>query len=156
MSLSSRTRHLARSESGAELIEFSLTLPLLLLIVLGIIEFGFMFREYEVVTNAAREGARIAILTNTPYSDPDITARVNDYLTTAGLDTDLATVDPGTATPTPVGGVCVSMRPVTVTYQHAVPFLSGIMTYFGSSIGTVTLSATSSMRTEVKAAGTCS
>ena len=154
MSLSSRTRHLARSESGAELIEFSLTLPLLLLIVLGIIEFGFVFREYEVVTNAAREGARIAILPG--YADADVTARVNDYLTTAGLDTDLATVDPGTATPTPVGSVCVSMKPVTVTYQHAVPFLGGIMTYFGSSLGTLTLSATSSMRTEVKAAGTCS
>jgi Flp pilus assembly protein TadG len=154
MLLSSRTRRLAQSESGAELIEFSLTLPLLLLIVLGIIEFGFMFREYEVVTNAAREGARIAILPS--YADADVTARVNDYLTTAGLDTDLATVDPGTATPTPVGSVCISMRPVTVTYQHAVPFLSGIMTYFGSSIGTIPLSATSSMRTEIKAAGTCS
>jgi Flp pilus assembly protein TadG len=153
MSLSSRTRRLARSESGAELIEFSLTLPLLLLIVLGIIEFGFMFREYEVVTNAAREGARIAILPG--YADGDVTARVNDYLTTAGLDTDLATVDPGTATPTSVGAVCVSMKPVTVTYQHAVPFLSGIMSYFDSSIGTITLTATSSMRTEV-AAGACS
>ena len=38
------------------MIEFSLTLPLLLLIVLGIIEFGLIFREYEVITNAAREG----------------------------------------------------------------------------------------------------
>jgi hypothetical protein len=46
------------------------------------------------------------------------------------------------------------MKPVTVTYQHAVPFLSGIMTYFNSSIGTITLTATSSMRTET-AAGTC-
>lgn len=141
-----------RSETGAEVVEFALTLPLLLLVVLGIIEFGFLFREYEVVTNAAREGARIAILPS--YTDADVTARVNDYLETAGLDLDLAVVDPGDAVPTPVGGACVSMVPVNVTYSHPILFLSGIASYFDTTIGTVTLTATSSMRTEV-AAGTC-
>ena len=50
------------ARAGAGVIEFGLTLPLLLLLVLGMIEFGFMFQEYKVVTNAAREGARIAVL----------------------------------------------------------------------------------------------
>jgi Flp pilus assembly protein TadG len=147
-----RLRRLVRSESGAELIEFSLTLPLLLLIVLGIIEFGLVFREYEIITNAAREGARIAILPS--YGSADVTARVNNYLQTAGLTLGLATVTPGAAVPTPVGATCVSMIPVTVQYVHAVPFLSGIMTYFGATFGTMTLTATSSMRTEI-AAGAC-
>ena len=49
-----------RSEDGAELVEFALVLPMLLLVVLGIAEFGFIFQRYEVVTNAAREGARMA------------------------------------------------------------------------------------------------
>ena len=141
-----------RSESGAELIEFALTLPLLLLVVIGIIEFGFIFREYEVVTNAAREGARIAILP--AYDDADVTARVEAYLETAGLDLDLADIDPGDAVPTAVGAACVSMVPVTVTYSHTVPFLSAIASYFGSSIGTINLEATSSMRTETSA-GAC-
>jgi Flp pilus assembly protein TadG len=148
-----RVRRLVRSESGAELIEFSLTLPLLLLIVLGIIEFGFVFREYEIVTNAAREGARIAILPS--YGTADVTARVDDYLTTAGLDPLRATVTPGVGTPTAVGGMCMSLVPVTVEYTHPVPFLSGIMSYFGSTFGTMTLRATSRMRTEVAAAGSC-
>ena len=51
-------RRRLRGESGAELIETALTLPLLLLVVVGIIEFGFVFQKYEVITNAAREGAR--------------------------------------------------------------------------------------------------
>ena len=51
-----------RSEDGAQLVEFALVLPLLLLVVLGIAEFGFIFQRYEVVTNAAREGARMAVL----------------------------------------------------------------------------------------------
>jgi hypothetical protein len=151
--LPSRLRHLARSEAGAELIEFSLTLPLLLLLVLGIIEFGMLFREYEVVTNAAREGARIAILPG--YGDADVKARIEDYFDKAGLDTDLADIpDAFPATPTPIGGVCVSLVPVAISYDHAVPFLGGIMSYFGSDIGTITLRATSSMRTETSA-GTC-
>jgi Flp pilus assembly protein TadG len=149
-----RWRRRLQCESGAEIVEFAFTLPLLLLLMLGIIEFGFMFREYEVVTNAAREGARIAILPS--YDEEDVRARVQEYLETAGLDWDLADVPPFAAAPTPVGagGACVSMVPVTVTYSHPVPFVSGIAAFFGSAIGTVTLTATSSMRTEV-AAGTC-
>ena len=145
-------------ESGAEIVEFAVTLPLLLLIVLGIVEFGLVFREYEVVTNAAREGARIAILQGGVggYDDADVVARVEDYLTTAGMDLSLADIDPGDPVPTPVGagGACVSMVPVTVTYDHPVLFLSGIADFFGTTIGTMTLTATSSMRTEVSA-GAC-
>jgi hypothetical protein len=149
---SRRLRRLVRSESGAELIEFSLTLPLLLLVVLGIIEWGFVFREYEIVTNAAREGARIAVLPG--YLPADVTARINLYLNTAGLDSTKATIDPIVATPTPVGAKCVSMVPITVKYPHPVTFLSGIMSFFNSSMGAMTIKATSSMRTEI-AAGAC-
>ena len=65
-----------RSEGGAELIEFALVLPLLLLIVLGIVDFGFLFQRCEVVTNAAREGARMAVLPG--YATADVQARVRD------------------------------------------------------------------------------
>ena len=59
--------------------------------MLGIIDFGFLFQRYEIVTNAAREGARIAILPG--YADADVQARVNQYLTAAGLTpTDPVTV----------------------------------------------------------------
>jgi Flp pilus assembly protein TadG len=152
MRYGSRFRRLVRSESGAELIEFSLTLPLLLLIVLGILEFGLMFREYEIITNAAREGARIGILPS--YQPADITARVNAYLTTAGLNTSLATVTPGAAASETVGTQCISMRPVTVAYTHAVPFLGGIVSFFGGTFAPMTLTATSKMRTETSA-GPC-
>ena len=42
--------------------EFALTLPLLLVVIAGIVDFGFVFQRYEVITNAAREGARLASL----------------------------------------------------------------------------------------------
>ncbi len=51
-----------RGERGAALVEFALALPLLLVVLAGIVDFGFVFQRYEVITNAAREGARLATL----------------------------------------------------------------------------------------------
>ncbi|MDQ3216327.1 MAG: pilus assembly protein, partial [Actinomycetota bacterium] len=45
-------------ERGAAAIEMALVLPLLVLLVFGIIEFGFIFNRYISVTHAAREGVR--------------------------------------------------------------------------------------------------
>ena len=63
-----RKKRNAEGERGSELIEFALVFPLLLMVVLAIVDFGFMFQRYEVVTNAEREGARIAVLAG--YSRP--------------------------------------------------------------------------------------
>lgn len=51
---------------GQSLVEFALVLPLLLLILLAIIQFGFIFNTQVTITNAAREGARAATIY--PYS----------------------------------------------------------------------------------------
>jgi Flp pilus assembly protein TadG len=50
-----RPRHAARGQS---LVEFSFVLMPLFVIILGIVQFGFVFNAYVTVTNAAREGAR--------------------------------------------------------------------------------------------------
>jgi len=159
-------RRFRRAESGAELIEFGLTLPLLLLVVLGMIEFGFLFREYEIVTNAAREGARIAALPTyslTPTARVNnATARAKQYLTNAGLNQAIATVTVGAGgTGAPVSNVlaapatgCVWSVPVTVTYPHPVTFIQGIARYFGATFGNMTVRATAQMRTEAQAS-TC-
>ena len=143
-------------ERGAELVEFAFVFPTLLLVMLGIIDFGFLFQRYEVVTNAAREGARVAILPG--YQTADIQARVTQYLTAAGL-TGTTTTSVGAAQALPVGTQCITVKPVTVAYQHQFLFLGpivGLMSFVGGS-GTLThktLHATSSMRSEL-AAGAC-
>jgi hypothetical protein len=55
-----RTRTIRGKENGASLIEFALLMPLLLLLVLGIIEFGWLFSQNNDVKHGAREGARAA------------------------------------------------------------------------------------------------
>jgi len=150
-------RTLWASERGAELVEFAFVFPTLLLVMLGIIDFGFLFQRYEVVTNAAREGARVSILPG--YTDADVSARVTQYLTASGLTgSTTVTVDAPQAIAFG-GGHCVTVRPVTVRYAHEFLFLGPIvglmnMTGGGGSLTNRTLSATSSMRSEV-AAGPC-
>jgi Flp pilus assembly protein TadG len=48
----------ARAQRGQSLVEFSLVMMPLFVILLGILQFGFIFNAYVTVTNAAREGAR--------------------------------------------------------------------------------------------------
>ena len=53
-----RVRDRRGGQRGAAAVEFALVMPLLLLLVFGIIDFGLMINEKTVVANAAREGAR--------------------------------------------------------------------------------------------------
>jgi Flp pilus assembly protein TadG len=52
----------SRRELGQALVEFSLVFPIFLIILMSIVDFGWAFRGYIVTTNAAREGARWAIV----------------------------------------------------------------------------------------------
>lgn len=51
---------LKNKEQGASIIEFALVLPILIILVIGIIEFGWILTGYITITGAAREGARVA------------------------------------------------------------------------------------------------
>jgi hypothetical protein len=135
-----------KSEKGAELVEFALTFPLLLLVCLGIIDFGLLFQQYQVINNAAREGARVAVL---GFAEVDVQTRVGQYLLGTGLTPASATTTMGAATLVNVGGTCMTVIPVTVTYPHQYIFISGIGGYFGQTFGTKTLTAVASMRREI-------
>ena len=71
-------RRRLRSERGAELIELALVLPILLLVFAGIVDFALMFQRFLTVSNAAREGARIAVLPG--YTQTDVQNRVTQYV----------------------------------------------------------------------------
>jgi Flp pilus assembly protein TadG len=140
-----------RCDSGAEFVEAALAIPLLLLIVLGIMDFGLMFQQYEVITNAAREGARVGVLPN--YNDADVLTRIDQYIS-ASLLSGGGTVTRSVTHPAPVniGTNCMTTVQVTVTYPHAFLFLSGIGRYFGGTFTTKTLRAVATMRSEIPGA----
>lgn len=62
-----------RSERGAVAVEFALILPLMLMLILGIIEFGFGYHAWDSTQNGVREGARLAAV---DPSQTNIEARV--------------------------------------------------------------------------------
>jgi Flp pilus assembly protein TadG len=54
-----------KRDSGQTLVEFALIVPLLLLLVFGIVEFGRLFFAHHIITGAAREGCRAAAVHKT-------------------------------------------------------------------------------------------
>lgn len=66
-------RRAAIDEKGAALVEFAMVLLPLIILVFGILEFGLLLFNKQVITNAAREGARGGIVNQAPRiaCDPD-------------------------------------------------------------------------------------
>ena len=145
------TRLRLRSERGAAILETAITLPLLLLVAAGIFEFGRAYQTWEVVTNAAREGARVAVLPNPAAGS--VETRVRDYLTNGQI------TDPGTATVvvdrntviSMGGGTTASASKVTVSYPFSFMVLQPVarLVVSGSTLGTpFAMTASVEMRNE--------
>ncbi|MGB8888597.1 MAG: TadE/TadG family type IV pilus assembly protein [Candidatus Korobacteraceae bacterium] len=128
-----RRSQLVRGESGSMLIEFSLSVWALLLMAFLIFEFCMAIYTYSVLSNAAREGVRYAIVhgtDNRSCSGPssgcgdsagsNVTALVNSYAAISFHDTNGMTVTPswpdGTSTP-------ASRVLVTISYPY-IPYMT--------------------------------
>jgi Flp pilus assembly protein TadG len=96
-----RLVHAAAGTEGAQLLEFALSLPFLLVFLVGVIEFGGAYNLKQKESNAAREGARIAV--STTISDSSCTSTipcsiqaaaqaVANYMTNAGVNS--SCIDP--------------------------------------------------------------
>lgn len=70
-----RATQLARGESGAQVVEFVLIVPVLLILVLGIINFGWVFGQKLSLNQAVREGARKAVV-DSSASQPTVAGYV--------------------------------------------------------------------------------
>ena len=96
-----RLASIHQGTDGSILVEFLLVLPLLVVLAVGFSDFGAAFRLKQRLTNASREGARIAInqrtidLTqNVPKSVQSVRASVVNYLAADGLDTSFISPTP--------------------------------------------------------------
>ncbi|MGQ9646622.1 MAG: TadE/TadG family type IV pilus assembly protein [Thermodesulfobacteriota bacterium] len=71
----------SKRQTGASAVEFAIILPILLVLIFGIIEFGFAIYDKTMITNACREGARAGIVYRDPrVTDEEIASVVNHYL----------------------------------------------------------------------------
>ena len=72
---------LRKSDRGVSMIEFALVIPILLFLILGLIEFGWIYNGYITLNGAAREGARIASIKKALPGDGYIEAEVLKHAT---------------------------------------------------------------------------
>jgi Flp pilus assembly protein TadG len=136
-------------ERGTALLETALTMPLILMVAVGIFEFGRAYQTWQVLTNAAREGARVAVLPG--GGSAQATARATQYMTgqlPAAGDATVAltpeTVDLG-------GGVIAGASRVTVSYPFEFMVLQPVaqLVRGGSDLGApFTMTASAVMRNE--------
>ena len=85
-----RSRMLMRDEHGAAVVEFALVMPILVLIVLGIIDFGRAFYTVNNIVSAVREGSRYGAILSAPLSasgQSEIRDRVRNVTAPFGGDT---------------------------------------------------------------------
>ena len=66
----------AKRRRGAVAIETALMFPLLVLLIFGMIEFGLLLYNRQVLTNASREGARFGIVQDTPRRTTSLASTV--------------------------------------------------------------------------------
>jgi Flp pilus assembly protein TadG len=140
-----------RDERGVALIETALTLPLLLLITVGLIEFGRAYQHWQVLTNAAREGARVAVLPG--VTDAAVSDRVQAYMTAGHLSApEAAEITVTRDNPLPAGsGAAATASRVEVRYPFEFIALQSIaeLVVRGSTVGEpLTMTASALMRNE--------
>jgi TadE-like protein len=140
------------SERGQSLLETAMILPLILLVSVGIFEFGRLFQAMQIMTNAAREGARVAVLPATTVDD--VKDRVKDYLKDGQLGNwASATVDVDQDVTIAMGGTTTSGSLVTLDYPFSFIMLNPVakLVVKNSKLGkdALTLTTSAEMRNEV-------
>lgn len=115
-----------RKRRGAAAVEFAIVAPVFVLMILGMIEFGRAIMVQQVLTNAAREGARVAVLDGS--TSTGINSTINSYLQSAGITgatIDLNPDEPATAGYGQPVTVKISIPFSNVSWLPAPWFLSG-------------------------------
>src|SRR3954469_25494891 len=133
-----RTR--LRGERGASAVEFAFIVPLLILLVLGIAEFGHAFQVQGTLAAAAREGVREMALQNDPAKARAAVRAAAPSLDPGITDAQIKIkIEGSTAQTCPTTSVAGS-KSVRLTITYPMPFLTD---FFGAS---VTLTGTGVMR----------
>ena len=136
-----------RNQRGAALLETAITIPLVLLVTVSVFEFGRAYQTWQVLTNAAREGARVAVLADA--TDAQITSTVRNYMQSGQLPkAATATINVERAVPF---GTNTASR-ITVTYPFNFIVLNPVARLVHSSStagkGTTLMMSTALMRNE--------
>jgi Flp pilus assembly protein TadG len=148
-----------RPQRGQALVEFAFVIPIFLVLFMGVVDLGTAVFSYNSLTNAAREGARLAIVNQ---DEPSVIQRAEEQLFLAEIDTPNVTVGfyepktdgtPDTSSecdPAAVG--CLAVVSFETTYHPLTPIIAQIVfphgvTFTAESVLTVEYSCPNSTHT---------
>lgn len=141
-----RTRDAARRrrrQAGTSVVEMAIVLPLLLLLVFAIGDFGLAYTRWNSLTNAVREGARAGVVFRNPCDAATVTTEIQDtvsgFASSSGLD--------GTRIVTNANGVCAGTGTQLVV-DATVPYDYIAMSALAGFAPSINLSARTVMRNE--------
>lgn len=123
-----------RETRGQSVLEFALVLPILLLLVLGTVEIGWLMNVHLAAANAAREGARAAAVGKTTSAiDTRVNAALPSYITatitkeksSTGVSNSFTALGDGTTYNNAANGDFVRVT-ITITHKQLTNFLPGL------------------------------
>ncbi|GAP54228.1 tade family protein [Arthrobacter sp. Hiyo6] len=115
-----------RNEKGAAAVEFALILPVLLLILIGIVEFSLAFNAQLSLNQAAREGARYMAIHNNALDAATAASNAAGRLAPSTVTT--------TFTVTGGGSSCAPNKQVTATTSYTLQTVTGFLDAFTGTI----------------------
>jgi Flp pilus assembly protein TadG len=143
-----------QADRGQALAEFALVLPIILLFIAGVVEMGRAWNVKQVVTDAAREGARYTVVQDVDVPDlAAVRAKIEERLALGGVDTStivFSSADPACA----VVSACFHANAgigKEMTVSVSTPFqmnLIGTLLRWAGGPTTVTISTNATMRNE--------
>jgi Flp pilus assembly protein TadG len=114
-----------REERGASAVEFAFIVPVLVVLVLGIAEFGHAFQVQGTLSAAAREGVRAMALRNDPADARAVVRNAASSLDPTVSDTQII-IDPPSCPTLNAGSTAVRL-----TIRYRMPYLTG---FFGTGV----------------------
>lgn len=126
-----------KNDKGQSLVEFSILLPALLLLLMGILEFGLILNSYLTINNLAREGARLGIVSASNIEISELINNISPNLDKTKLIINITPLEEGSRK----SGDTIKVE-VIYNYQVIIPIISNILN------NVVVLKAQTSMRIE--------
>ena len=120
-------RHTPKKRRGAAAVEFAVVSPILAIVVIGVVDVGRAVMVQQMLTNAARDACRTAVLDSASASD--VISQCETYLASASVPGASATIDPNPLTAADDGDpvtVSVSVPFSSVSWLPTSVFLNGV------------------------------
>ncbi|MDS0525888.1 pilus assembly protein [Clostridium sp. SHJSY1] len=125
-----------KNQNGQALVEFAIILPILLILVMGILQFGMMLNSYLAIENATREGARAGIVGKSDFEIKNMIIAMSPSLDPQNI---VITINP-TENSRKSGDTLVVK--ITYNYELTVPIISSLFN------NVIVLNGQTSMRIE--------